>query len=476
MSANGNLQYACLHDLSVGIGSGTISPVECVKQSIEEIERRNGHLQAFLSVDAEAALAEARQAEMEIQRDGPRSPVHGIPFGVKDLFAVRGQQRTCGSRVYPPEICSEDAHVVQRLRTAGAIFVGMTSLNEFAYGPTGINAVSASPRNPWDDERACGGSSSGSGCAVAAGLVPAALGTDTGGSVRVPAALCGVTGLKPSFGLTSRAGIQPLCATYDHPGPLARTAQDCGLILHAMAGADRHDPTTWNRPVFRMPDRGVGEVLQDCRIGVLETYFRGEVTDEVASVFDAAVSELAGLGCALSAVNLPGLERGLENWNTICLAEAYHVHAQRVRDHHDDLSPDVSSRLLLGRDISAESYLDACRQREVILSSMAKTMDDYDFLITPTTLLPAISIKTGEFASGHRSVNGSQMLGKLTRLANQTGQPAISVPCGFTSGGLPVGLQIIGRWFEDSALVRLAMSYQQHTDWHTKHPPVFEGN
>lgn len=475
MSDKETLRYASLQDLGTSISSGAISPVDCVKRSIDEIEQRNEHLQAFLSCDAEAALSQARKAEEEIMRDGPRSPVHGLPFGVKDLFAVRGQRRTCGSRVYPPEICTEDAHVVGQLREAGAIFVGMTSLNEFAYGPTGINAVSASPRNPWDPDRACGGSSSGSGCAVAAGLVPAALGTDTGGSVRVPAALCGITGLKPSFGLTSRAGIQPLCASFDHPGPLASTAWDCGLILNIMAGEDRQDPTTWNRPIFQMPDQPDSDTLKGCRIGVLETYFQDEVTSDVASVFEATTDELRRFGCVLKKADPAGLQNGLESWSTICLAEAYHVHAQRVEDHYDDLSPDVSSRLFLGRDISMTSYLDASRQREAFQASMASVMEEFDFLIAPTTLLPAISLNSGEFESDNGRICGSKMLGRLTRLANQTGQPSISVPCGFTSGDLPVGLQIIGRWFGDDDLVRVAAAFQQHTDWHRVHPPAYDG-
>ena len=472
MPAHEKLHFASVLELSRAIGRKTISPVDCVNHSINMIERHNDRSQAFLSYDTEAAIAEARTAEEEIWRDGPRSPVHGIPFGVKDLFSVRGMHRTCGSRVYPPEICAEDAHVVHRLREAGAIFIGMTSLNEFAYGPTGINAVSASPRNPWDMERSCGGSSSGSGCAVATGFVPAALGTDTGGSVRIPAALCGVSGLKPSFGLTSRAGIQPLCATFDHPGPIARTAWDCGLILQAMAGEDPMDPSTWNRQAIRMPDEFDAGTLKGQRVGVLESYFREELTDEVGRVFDAALDQLKGLGCMLSAFEPVGLKEGLESWNTICLAEAYQTHRQRVHDHHDDLSPDVSSRLLLGRDIPAMSYLEACRRREAFQAEIAGQMERFDFLVTPTALLPAISIATGEFESGGGSVSGSQLLGRLTRLANQTGQPAISVPCGFTSDGLPVGLQIIGRWFADGDLVRAAATYQRHTDWHMKHPPA----
>ncbi len=472
----GNLQFATLHDLSLAIASRAVSPVDCVKHSVGMIERYNGRSQAFLSHDAEFALAEARKAEEEISRDGPRSPVHGIPFGVKDLFAVRGMRRTCGSRVYAPEICAEDAHVVHRLREAGAIMVGMTSLNEFAYGPTGINAASASPRNPWDVSRSCGGSSSGSGCAVSTGFVPAALGSDTGGSVRVPAATCGVTGLKPSYGLTSRTGIQPLCITYDHPGPLAHTAWDCGMILEVMAGQDRRDPSTWNRPAFHMPEIPDSKLLKGCRIGVLESYFRDDVTSDVASVFDGTLEELKKLGCSLTKADPAGLWEALESWNVACLAEAYHVHEKRVCDHHDDLSPDVASRLLLGREISTHDYLDACRQREVFQAEVAGLMERFDFLVTPTTLLPAISLETGEFESDKGPVNGSQWLGRLTRLANQTGQPAISVPCGFTSGGLPVGLQIIGHWFADSDLIRAASAFQQHTDWHAKHPPLAAEN
>ncbi|MEX0346939.1 MAG: amidase [Rhizobiaceae bacterium] len=470
--AGETLRFASVHDISLAIASRAVSPVDCVKHSVDMIERHNEQSQAFLSHDANTALAEAAKAEGEIMRDGPRSPVHGIPFGVKDLIAVRGMQRTCGSRVYPPEICTEDAHVVRRLREAGAIMVGMTSPNEFAYGPTGINAVSASPRNPWDMKRACGGSSSGSGCAVSTGFVPAALGTDTGGSVRVPAAICGVTGLKPSYGLTSRTGIQPLCITYDHPGPLAHTAWDCGMILEIMAGQDRRDPSTWNRPTFRMPEEPDGETLKGCRIGILESYFREDVTSDVASVFDATLEELKSLGCSLTKADPAGLSEALECWNTACLAEAYHVHEQRVRDHHDDMSPDVSSRLLLGREISTQDYLGACRQREIFQAEVAGLMERFDFLVTPTTLLPAISLETGEFESDKGPVNGSQWLGRLTRLANQTGQPAISVPCGFTPGSLPVGLQMIGHWFGDGDLIRVAAAFQQHTDWHSRHPPA----
>ena len=476
MSAKGDLQFRSLLELSADIGSGTISPVDCVQHSIDMIERYNQHFRAFLSYDAEAALIEAKHAEDEISRTGQRSPVHGIPFGVKDLFAVRGLQRTCGSRVYTPEICTDDAHVVDRLRKAGAIFVGMTSLNEFAYGPTGINAVSASPLNPWDNKRSCGGSSAGSGCAVATGFVPVALGTDTGGSVRVPAALCGVTGLKPSFGLTSRTGIQPLCTTFDHPGPIAHSAWDCGLILQVMAGEDRQDPTTWNRPTFRMPEGPDSKLLKGCRIAVLESYFRADLTSEVALVLDSTLDELKKLGCLLTEVDPAGLKEGLECWNTACLAEAYHVHEQRVRDHNDELSPDVSSRLLLGREISTTSYLEACVQREVFQAEIAEIMECFDFLVAPTTLLPAVSIETGEFEGNNGPVSGSQMLGRLTRLANQTGQPAISVPCGFTSGGLPVGLQIIGRWFGDADLIQAAAAFQQQTDWHTMHPSAIAGN
>ena len=462
-----------LSAVSAGIASGKLSPLDCVEASLSRIESDNGTFGAFLSFDADSALAEAKRAESEITKSGPRGPLHGVPLGVKDLFAVRGQQRTCGSPVYPVETCAFDAHVVHRLREAGAIIVGMTSLNEFAYGPTGINAVSTSPRNPWNLERSCGGSSSGSACAVAAAMVPAALGTDTGGSVRLPAALCGVSGLKPTFGLTSRHGIQPLCASFDHPGPFARTAWDCGLLLDAMAGADKEDPTTWNRPSFRMPSDDLD--LRGLRIGVLEPMFRADLTSEVETVFDDAIGDLERFGCVLQAVQLPALQTGLESWSTICLAEAYEVHAERVRDHHDELSPDVASRLLLGRDITISMYQQALRQREAFLSGCADVTNAYDVLLSPTAIMPAVSIETGNFDGKSGTVSGSRMLGKLTRLANQTGQPAISVPCGFTSDGLPVGLQFIGRWFGDAELLQVAVAYQQQTDWHTRRPAALSG-
>ncbi len=469
-----HLRFGTLRDMSAGIASGALSPVDCVRHSIELIDRHNTSLQAFLSHHAKTALTDARAAEDEIASRGPRSPVHGIPFGIKDLFAVQGMRRTCGSRVYKQEICTADANVVNRLRKAGAIFIGMTSLNEFAYGPTGINAVSASPRNPWDEGRSCGGSSSGSGCAVAAGLVPAALGTDTGGSVRLPAALCGISGLKPSFGLTSRHGIQPLSTTFDHPGTLAHLAWDCGLILEAMAGPDRNDPTTWHRPTFKMPSEPDGDALMGRRIGILESLFQADLTSYVAAAFEATLGDLERLGCKLSTVHPQSLNAGMESWSTIILAEAFQVHADRVRDHHDDLSPDVAARLLLGRDITIAAYCDAVRQRNTFLSDMAGVMESYDFLIAPTAVIPAVAIETGDFESDTGPISGSRMLGKLTRLANQTGQPAISVPCGFTPDGLPVGLQMIGRWFGDSDLVQAAAAFQLATDWHSRHPSAFD--
>jgi aspartyl-tRNA(Asn)/glutamyl-tRNA(Gln) amidotransferase subunit A len=467
----GDLNALTLQEISGLVASGQVSPVDCVQASLELIRDSNGILEAFLSHDAEQSLVAAELAQTAIAKSGPRSPLHGIPVAVKDLFAVKGMIRTCGSRVFGAEKCTSDATVVARLRRAGAIVIGMTSLNEFAYGPTGINAVSATARNPWDHSRACGGSSAGSACAVASGMVWGALGTDTGGSVRIPASHCGITGLKPTFGRLSRHGIFPLSASFDHAGPLARTARDCALLLEAMCGSDSQDPATWNRPTFEVARNVSPNALKGLRIGVPRAMFEADVASDVSTVFEAALVQLQEMGAGVERMEIPDYDAAMRAWVDICLAEAYDIHRGDLRDHASELSPDVATRLQAGRDISIERYLNAQRRKKEFQAVMQKTMRAFDLLAMPTTLVPAVLADTGNIDVDGRVVSGADVLGRLMRLASLTGQPAISIPCGFVADGLPVGLQMIGRGFGEADLIAAAEAYQQQTCWHEMRPP-----
>ncbi|MDP6566806.1 MAG: amidase [Alphaproteobacteria bacterium] len=453
------------------IAAGELSPVELVRAQLDRIEALDGGLRAYVSLYPEQAMDAASQAEREIAAGAYRGPLHGIPLAVKDLFQVAGMRRTCGSKILDEGVADSDATSVARLRRAGAIILGLLNLHEFAFGPTGINPHVGTARNPWSRDRVCGGSSSGSGCAVAASLAAGALGSDTGGSIRIPAALCGVVGLKQTYGLASRAGIYPLCASLDHGGPLTRTVRDAALLLGAIAGADDDDPTTTGA-VARDYTAALAQPLDGLRIGVPRDFYFDRLHAEVAVAVQAAIGQLSDLGAAVEEVVLPFNREAIDAWNVMAQAEAYATHEGHLTRHGDELSPDVAERLLLGRDLTANQYLRARDSRMRINREMAAVLAETPVLALPTTALPAVPIETGALWVGDRKVEGWRALGQLTRLACFTGQPAISVPCGFTADGLPVGLQLLAGWFEEPTLLRVASAYEGATEWHRRRPPL----
>ncbi len=464
-----DLARLTIAELSDLLDTDAVSPVEVMRATLDRIEALNPVLNAFLSVYPDQALAAARVAETEIRAGRRRSPLHGVPVAVKDLYAVAGMRRTCGSKLFTEEADPQDAATVGKLKDAGAIVVGLLNLNEFAYGPTGINPHFGSARNPWDRERGCGGSSAGSGCAVAASLVPAALGTDTGGSIRIPAALCGVVGLKQSYGLVSRRGIFPLCDSFDHGGPLARTVRDAALVLQAIAGEDGADPTTHGVRV-RDYSEHIGDGLRGRIIGVPDNFFFDGPHPDIEAAIRTAIDELAGLGAEVRPIALPFADDALESWTVMALSEAYAVHADRVAEHPGVMGPEVEARLLQGKDIAAADYqLAQCRQAD-IKQAMADVMTSVDVLAVPTASGPAPLIDTGCYRQNGEDIDAAAVLGRPCRLASFTGQPAISVPCGLTGEGLPVGLQLIGRWFEEPELLAAAAAYETATSWHTQTP------
>lgn len=464
-------ELACMDIAALAplIETREVSPVEVMGSQLARIEALNPDLNAYISLYPDAAMAAAREAEAEIAAGNYRGPLHGIPMAVKDLFQVAGMERTCGSRLLSEGVANSDATSVARLRQAGAIMLGMLNLHEFAFGPTGINPIVGTARNPWNRDYVSGGSSSGSGCATAAALAMATLGSDTGGSIRIPAALCGVVGLKQTYGLASRAGIYPLCESLDHGGPLARTVRDAALVLAAIAGPDPADPSTDHA---RLADYTalLGKPLGGLRIGVPRDFFFDRLHGEVEAAVQTALAVLADLGAVVEEVVLPFNRDATQGWNVMAMAEAHTVHEGHLQDHADELSPDVHERLQLGIGVSATDYIRSRQSQTKVRREMAGVLAQTPILAMPTAVIPSVPIESGTVMVDGREVVGWKALGQLTRLAAFTGQPALSIPCGFTEAGLPIGLQLLGSWFEEPLLLQVADAYEQATEWHRRRP------
>ena len=459
--------------LGEAISSKQVSPVEAADAYLERIARLDDRFRAYISTASEQASSAARAAENDIQAGNYRGPLHGVPVAVKDLFLVEGLPRTGGSRVLGEDPSRRDATSVARLKAAGAVVLGTLNLHEFAYGPTGINPHYGTARNPWNTERVCGGSSSGSGAAVAARLAAGALGTDTGGSIRIPAALCGVVGLKQTYGLASRDGIYPLCETFDHGGPLARSVEDVALLLQAIAGTDPRDPSTRNAQVGEYTS-ALRRDLVGLRIGVPKNYFFDDLHPDVSAAVRAALSVLEELGAQVAEIELPFVQAATEAWTSMALAESYLVHEQHLSDHAGELSEDVRDRLGLGKAITARQLVHAQWCRTEVIREMGRVLEAVDLLATPASPIPAVRVSDAAVTHDGRSWQGPEVLGRLCRLAAFTGQPALSLPCGFTADGLPVGLQLLGDWFCEPLLLGAAHAYEQATDWHRRRPTALD--
>ena len=444
-----------------------LSPVELTDACLARIDALQGTLNAFITVMGEDVRAEARAAEEEIAAGNYRGPLHGIPIGLKDIFDVAGVRTTAGSKIWEQHIAADDSAVTRRLREAGAVIVGKLNMHEWAFGATGASSHFGPARNPWDTERITGGSSSGSGAAVAAGMCFAAMGTDTGGSIRIPASLCGITGIKPTFGRVSRAGLVPLSWSLDHAGPLTRTVRDAALVLQAIAGADPDDPSTVDEPPTDYAAALEGEpALSGVRIGVVDLSSFREAEPVVASGFNEACRVLGDLGAGLESVTIPYMEQIPGAVAAIMLPEALAFHQKRLAEHGDDYQPDVRYRLELAATYPAVTHVQAQRLRELaVRAARDEVFPKYDLLVTPATRTFATPIETADFSRGLDLI-------QYTNPFNLLGTPAISIPCGFREDGLPLGLQIIGRWWAEAGVFRAAHAYEQATDWHTRRPPL----
>ena len=455
-----DLAWMPIAELAENIRTKRVSPVEAVQACLDRIERLNSGLRAFISVYPEPALAAARAAEAAVVAGRPLGPLHGVPLAVKDLFAVKGMVRTCGSRLIDEGPGEADAASVAALRAGGGIVVGLVNLHEFAFGPTGINPHSGTARNPWDRGKVCGGSSSGSGCAVAAGLVPGAMGTDTGGSVRIPAALCGIVGLKPTHLRIGQQGIYPLVGEFDTGGPMTRSVRDTALMMAALD-----------------PDGGFGShralpSLEGIRIGVAETLFDSAVDPDIDRNTRTSIAVLESLGAEIERLDLPFADDAVAAWTTIALGRVYALHGARAEAPDSRLAPSVRERILTGRNISAADIDNALAVRQAVQAQVSVFMQRYDAFVLPTTPLPAVDATDGRGTLDGASIDGAKALGRLARLASFTGQPAVSVPNGLTSGGLPTGLQLIGDRNRDERLLEIAACYEAASGWGHRRPPM----
>ena len=463
------LAYASVADLAAQIKACALSPVALVEALLARIERCRG-LNAFITVTADVALAQAREAEREISRGQYRGPLHGIPVSLKDLIDTRGIRTTCGSRIRAEHVPVGDATVTARLRDAGALLLGKNALHEFAFGVTTNNPHYGATRNPWGADRIPGGSSGGSGAAVAAGLGPASLGTDTGGSIRIPAALCGVVGLKPTYGRVSRHGVFPLSWTLDHIGPLTRTVEDAALVLQAIAGPDGGDPSTLGHSV---PDftAGLRQPVAGARVGVIADAYHEEMTADVRAQFRAALEVLTSLGLRLEDVEFPRPSEARTAATAIILAEAASVHEGWLRDRPEDYAPETLELLRQGVFVTATQYLRAQKVRALLLKEVGEFLRPYAAVVLPSTPATAPGIGQKMVRVGDRQVEVRGLLTRFSRLINLVGLPAISVPCGFGADGLPVGLQCVGRPMDEATILAIAHAYEQATPWHERRPP-----
>jgi aspartyl-tRNA(Asn)/glutamyl-tRNA(Gln) amidotransferase subunit A len=448
-----------------------LSPVELTRWILDRIERLQPRLNAYITITSDLALRQARQAEKAIARGQYRGPLHGIPISLKDLFYTRGVRTTAGSRILRRFVPSDDAPVVKRLLAAGAVLLGKTNLHEFAYGATNVNLHYGAVRNPWDLCRMSGGSSGGSAASVSAALALASLGTDTGGSIRIPAAACGCVGVKPTHGLVPLSGVIPLAPSLDHAGPLCRCVEDAGLILSCIVGEDQNSPPN---PLASRASlvRGLKSGIKGLRIGVPRQYFFDRILDEVSTLVLAAIRLLERLGARIYEVNLEQMRETAALAGIITVAEALVYHRQWLKTRPHDYDPAIRARMEASKDLSAVDYLLAQEKRRSYSAGFERAMSSVDVLAAPALPVFAPRVDAVRVVAGHSREDVRMALLRLTRPANLTGLPSISVPCGFSDEGLPAGLQLIGHRWGEATLMRAAYAYEQATSWHKRFPQL----
>ncbi len=468
----GGLNELGLIEVAAKIRTRDASCVEVLDAVIARAKAVQPKLNAFLRIDEELARAQAKLADAELAQGRSRGPLHGVPLAHKDMYYRAGVPSSCGSKIKGKEPERTTATALRRLDAAGAIQFGVLNMAEFAYGPTGHNVHFGPVRNPWHTDHVTGGSSSGSGAAVAARATFAALGSDTGGSIRLPAALCGVTGLKVTYGRISRAGAMPLSFSLDTIGPLARSAADCALLAGVMAGQDPADPTS---AADAVPDylARLNQPVKGLRVGVALNYFTEDVDAGVGAALTESLKAIESLGCEIVPVTAPDMSAMDVAGAHLIAAEAAALHGEWLRTRPHDYSPQVRARLERGLTLPATKYIDALRYRGPALAAFANAV----FAKVDVLHVPALPIATPTIAE--TDVGGSptmdrtlMLLTRFTRPFNYLGLPALAVPCGFLASGLPVGMQLVGRPFAEAEVLRLGHAFQRATEWHRREPPA----
>jgi aspartyl-tRNA(Asn)/glutamyl-tRNA(Gln) amidotransferase subunit A len=460
-----------LTEVAQAIAAKRVSSREVTQACLDRIAKAQPKLNAFMAIEADQALTAADAADAALASGDSNGPLHGVPLAHKDMYYDAGHVVTCGSRIRRDFVATTTSTALQRLKDAGTVRLGSLQMSEFAYGPTGHNAHYGPVHNPWGLEHITGGSSSGSGSAVAARLTFAALGSDTGGSIRMPAHFCGVTGLKTTVGLISRAGAMPLSQSLDTVGPLAQTAEDCALLTGLMAGADPADPTVTGRPVPDYLAATLGS-LHGVSIGIPKAFYIDDLDADVARVLDDTKAALAREGARVVEVELPD-QRLLTAASQLVLAvEAAGFHVQWMRERPQDYGPQVLMRLQNGLAVPAVSYLEAMRWRGVALGEFVAAIAGVDAVLAPVSPVPAPTIADSDVGNSLNAEAVIQRLTRSTRPINYLGLPALAVPCGFSKTGLPIGLQLIGRPFDEAMLLRVGAAWQRATDFHRQCPEL----
>ncbi|HET7123041.1 MAG TPA: amidase [Bradyrhizobium sp.] len=451
------------------IAEKRFSSREVTQSCLDRIAHWQPRLNAFMAIEAEAALAAADAADGAPAKGSKRGVLHGVPLAHKDMYYEAGKVVTCGSKIRRDFVATTTSTALQRLKDAGMIRLGSLQMAEFAYGPTGHNSHYGPVHNPWAVDRITGGSSSGSGSAVAARLTFAALGSDTGGSIRMPAHFCGVTGLKTTYGRVSRAGAMPLSQSLDTVGPLARTVEDCALLLGLMAGADAQDPTAVGGPV---PDymAAVREPIKGLTIGVPSAFYIDDLDPEVARILDETVAVLQREGADIIQVELPDQRQLTAACQLVLAVEAAAFHKRWLIERPQDYGPQVLMRLHNGLAISGVTYLETMRWRGPALSAHLAAVAGVDAVIAPVAPVAAPTIAESDVGNSPDAESVIQRLTRFTRPINYLGLPSLSMPAGFTRGDLPVGMQLIGRSFDEAMLLRIGAAFQRVTDFHERVP------
>ena len=465
-----DLHYLSIAETAREIASKRISPLELTQTYLKRIELLNPIVNAYLTVTTEHALIQARNAEKAILLGKYQGALHGVPIALKDLFDTQGILTTAGSKIFKDRIPSRDSYVVSRLKQAGAILLGKLNMHEFAFGITNANPHYGPAHNPWGADRITGGSSGGSGAAVAAGLCGGALGSDTGGSIRIPACFCGIVGLKPTYGRISRNGVFPLSWSLDHVGTMTRTVEDSALILQEIAGYDPDDITSKTVAIPNFSQE-IDHSIDGMRIGVLGGDYIVPVDKEIRSALDKVLHTFNDLGAiVLDNVDFPFMKETLKPNITIISKEASEYHKDNLVNRPDDFGENVLDRLKLGLQITPSEYLHAKEIQQKIRQQLLEGMKYFDAIFLPMMPTEAPVIGDEKVLVLGQSVDLRSAITRFTQPFNLTGFPAISIPCGFTSSGFPIGFQLAAKPYQEAKLMRIGHAYEQENSWFMKHP------